>query len=123
MAVTQAKRAAQSAAGLPGLILGFFAGPIAWLIDLEASYATLPWVCAHGRRDVLFLIPVACLALIAAGSWVCWSGWRQRQADFDGGRRKNWMSFIAMLGLMMHATFGLLIVTTFAGRYFLSPCE
>lgn len=97
-------------AGLPRLWLGFFAAPLAWLIDLETSYAMVPWACAHGRRDVLFLIPAACLTLNAIGSWACWST-----------RDRN--SFLAVLGLMMHATFALLILTTFAARYLLSPCE
>jgi hypothetical protein len=111
--------------GLARLILGFFAAPLAWLIDLEASYAIVPWSCAHDRRDVLFLIPAACLALIAGGSWVCWSAWNalRRPVALDGGSVRDRSGFIALLGLMMHATFALLIVTTFAARYLLSPCE
>jgi len=112
-------------ASLPRLIVAFFAAPLAWLIDLEASYAIVPWACAHGRRGVLFVIPTACLALIAIGSSICWSAWStlRRQSALDGGSVADRNSFIALLGLLMHATFALLIVTTFAARYLLSPCE
>jgi hypothetical protein len=105
--------------------VAFFAAPLAWLIDLEASYAIVPWACAHARRGVLFLIPAACLAVIAIGGSVCWSAWiaLRRQSTLDGGAVADRSSFIALLGLLMHATFALLIVTTFAARYLLSPCE
>jgi hypothetical protein len=113
---------------LPKLMFGFFAGPMAWLIDLEASYALVPWACAHHRRDVLFMIPAGALGLIAIGAWVCWSTLSTLRSEsarstFGGATINDRNGFIAWLGLLMHVTFAILILTTFAGRSLLSPCD
>jgi hypothetical protein len=103
----------------------FIAAPLAWLIDLEASYATVDWACSHNRRDVLFMIPAACLAAIGAAAWVCWSAWNdlRRKTEFEGGSVQDRSRVLAVIGLLMSGTFALVVLTTFAGRYLLSPCE
>jgi hypothetical protein len=126
MAVRRAaKRSYWDGAGLAKLWFAFLAAPLAWLIDLEASYAIVDWACAHDRRSVLFLIPSACLAVIAVAGWLCWSAWNELRptADFEGGTVKDRSRFLAAIGLLMSVTFALVVVTTFAARYLLSPCE
>jgi len=113
------------AAGLVKLICGLLLGPLAWFIDLEISYATVKWACAHDRRDLILLIPLGTLALIAVATWCCWSSWAvlRNETTLDGGSVKDRSGFLAVVGLMMNATFALLVITTFAARYVLSPCE
>jgi hypothetical protein len=120
-----AKRSYWDGSGLAKLWFAFLAAPLAWLIDLEASYAAVQWACAHDRRSVLFAIPSAALAVIAVAAWLCWSAWNDlsREGGFDGGSVEDRSGFLALLGLMMSATFALLVITTFAARYLLSPCE
>jgi len=111
--------------GLVKLLAGFLLAPFAWLVDLEVSYVTVKWACANDARGVLFLIPVASLALVAFAGWLSWSCWRTLRADanLQGGRMEDRSYFLALAGLAMAAVFGLLIVTSLAPRYFLSPCE
>jgi hypothetical protein len=126
MAVTdRATRVYWDGAGLVRLACGLFAAPAAWLIDLEASYATVKWVCAHDRREVLFLIPSACLVVIALATWMCWSAWGmlRHKTVLEGGAIEDRSGFLAVVGLMMNATFAVLIIATFPGRYLLGPCE
>ena len=120
-----AKRSYWDGAGLAKLWIAFLAAPLAWLTDLEASYATVGWACSHDRRSVLFLIPTACLAVIVVAAWLCWSAWNdlRREGDFEGGSIEDRSRFLALIGMLMSATFALVIVTTFAARYFLSPCD
>ena len=112
-------------AGLVRLIVGFLLGPAAWFTDLQASYAIVKWACAHDRRDVMLLLPVASLAVVGIGAWLCWSCWmlvRQR-ANTDGGTVEDRSFFLAITGLGVNATFALLIISSVAPRYFLSPCD
>jgi len=120
-----ANRSYWDASGLAKLWFAFIAAPLAWLIDLEASYATVEWACAHHRRIVLFLIPSACLAVIAVAASLCWSAWNdlRREPDFEGGSVEDRSRFLALIGLLMSATFALVIITTFIARYLLSPCD
>jgi hypothetical protein len=119
------KRSYWDASGIAKLWFAFIAAPLAWLIDLEASYATVDWACAHDRRGVLFLIPSACLAVIGEAAFLCWSAWNdlRREPNFDGGSVEARSRFLAFIGLLMSATFALVIITTFAARYLLGPCE
>ena len=121
-------RAAQSYwedVGLMLLIGGFLLAPLAWLLDLQISYAVLKWACANDRRDLVLLIPLGSLALIGVGSWMSWSCWTKLRgtANQDGGQMEDRSYFLAIAGLAMNAVFALLIVTSYAPRYFLSPCE
>jgi hypothetical protein len=111
--------------GLAKLWGAFIVAPLAWLIDLESSYAIVDWACSHDRRAVLFVIPLAALALIGVAAWLCWSAWSdlRRGVEFEGGSVEDRSRFLAVIGLMMSATFALLVVTTFAARYLLSPCD
>jgi hypothetical protein len=111
--------------GLTLLIGGFLLAPFAWLLDLQVSYAMLKWACEHDRRDLVLLMPVGSLALIALGSGMSWSCWVKLRgaAEQEGGRMEDRSYFLALAGLAMNAVFALLILTSYAPRYFLSPCE
>jgi hypothetical protein len=111
--------------GLAKLLFGFFLAPFAWLLDLQVSYATVKWACAADRRDVLLLLPLGSLALIALGTWLSWSCWTMVKDSGveEGGTLQDRSYFLAIAGLAMNALFLLLILTSYAPRYFLSPCE
>ena len=112
-------------AGLMLLVGGFLIAPLAWLIDLQISYAMLKWACENDRRDLVLLMPLGSLALIALGSWMSWSCWTRLRdvADQGGGQMEDRSYLLAVAGLAMNALFALLILTSLAPRYFLSPCE
>jgi hypothetical protein len=112
--------------GLLLLIGGFLLAPFAWLLEMQISYAMLKWACEHGRRGLILLMPIWSLGLVglaAAMSWSCWNKKVRGQATEDGGRMEDRSYFLALAGLAMSALFALLILTSFAPRYFLSPCE
>lgn len=111
--------------GLMKLVGAFLLAPFAWLLDLEVSYATVKWACENDARYVLLLVPIASLSMIAVAGWMSWSCWRSLhgQANLQGPRMEDRSYFLAFAGLAMTAVFGLLIITSLAPRYFLSPCE
>lgn len=111
--------------GLAMLMAGFVLAPFAWLLDMQISYSMVKWVCEHDRRGLLLALPVGSLAIIAVASWMSWSCLTRlpRDANGEGGRAIDRSYFIAVAGLALNALFGLLILTSFAPRLFLSPCE
>jgi hypothetical protein len=111
--------------GLAKLVGGFLLAPFAWLLDLQVSYATVKWACAADQRAVLLLLPLGSLALIGLATWWSWSSWTalRDKAVPNGAHTQDRSYFLAVAGLAMNAVFGLLIITSYAPRYFLSPCE
>jgi hypothetical protein len=111
--------------GLAKVIGGVLLPPFAWLLDLQVSYATVKWACAADARGVLLLLPLGSLAIVAFATWMSWSSWMQLRgnASSEGARMEDRSYFLAVAGLSMSAVFLLLILTSFAPRYFLSPCE
>jgi hypothetical protein len=111
--------------GLVKLVTGLLLPPFAWLLDLQVSYATVKWACAADARSVLLLLPIGSLALVALAFWMSWSCWTILRADasLEGARLQDRSYFLAIGGLAMSAVFALLIATSYAPRYVLSPCE
>jgi hypothetical protein len=111
--------------GLTKVVAGFLLAPFAWLLDLQVSYATVKWACAADQRGLLLWLPLGSLTLIVFGGWLSWSAWRvlRHDASLSGGRMEDRSYFLAVAGLAMHAVFLLLILTSYAPRLLLSPCE
>jgi hypothetical protein len=121
----EAARAYWDGTGLVLLVVGFLLAPFAWLLDLQISYSMDKWACENDAREVLVAMPLGSLAIIAAGSWMCWSCWQRLRHDADepGGRVIDRSYALAVSGLALNALFGLLILVSLAGRVVLSPCE
>src|ERR1051326_1580817 len=100
------------------LPFGFFAGPIAWAVQLFVQYALTPGVC-RSRSNV----PVALLGLIAAlvalvAGLLSLTVWRQAEGashpdvrDLDAPEGTS-SDFIASAGFLLSTLFLLLIVAT-----------
>lgn len=103
---------------------GILAGPLAWAIDLEASYALVKWSCATHRSDALQLITVGALALTGAGAAVAWAAWRRtvREGGHEG-RREQRARFMAVLGLTSSALFAITIVAGAVPHWMLDACQ
>jgi hypothetical protein len=111
--------------GLMMLVGGLLIGPFAWFIDLQISYAAVKWACENDTRGLILVIPIGSLALLGAGAWMSWSSWTKLRstASQEGARMEDRSYFLAVSGLAINAVFALLILTSIAPRYFLSPCE
>jgi hypothetical protein len=111
--------------GLAKLVGGVLLPPFAWLLDLQVSYATVKWACAADARWVLLALPLGSLALVAVASWWSWSSWTAFRpgAALGGQRMEDRSYFLSLAGLGTSALFLLLILTSYAPRYLLSPCE
>ena len=90
---------------------GILAGPVAWALDLETSYAIVKWTCIAGTVRPFQLVTVVALAVTGAGAAVSWRALQQTRHDGpeDGVRPRQRARFMAMLGLASAALFALTI--------------
>jgi hypothetical protein len=104
---------------------GILAGPVAWAVDLSASYALVKWTCASQREAVLHLITLASLLVIVGGAVVSWVALQHTAADVptDGGGPRQRARFMAILGLASSALFALMIIAIAIPRWVLDACQ
>ena len=104
---------------------GILAGPIAWALDLLASYALVKWVCLSRGYVALHGVMLLALAIVAGGALVSWRALRQTQTHrkTDGGRPRERARFMAVLGLTLCALFALQIVAGAIPTWVLDACQ
>ena len=104
---------------------GILAGPIAWAIDLEASYASVKWVCHTHGSGVLTAITLASLMIVACGAALSRAALTRTAADVpsDGGRPRQRARFMAMLGLASCGLFALQIIAGAIPHWVLDACQ
>jgi Ni/Fe-hydrogenase subunit HybB-like protein len=107
------------------LWFGVFGSAVVWAIQLQTSYAMVPWACSSGHRWILPLVSLAFLAAAIVPGIVSWKIWRRTSASrtteresAGAGRRR----FMAMLGMMDSAIFVLLILAQGLPVFFIHPC-
>src|SRR4051794_39180578 len=81
----------------------FLAGPLAWCVNLEATYALTLHACAVEDRRVLHLTTLACLAVAILGSFLARAHWARLGGGVpaDGGSGAHPAArFLSFLGLL-----------------------
>jgi len=108
-----------------GLWIGVLGSAIVWAIQLQTSYAMVPWACSSGHRWILPFVSLAFLIVAIVPGIISWKIWRRISASrrteretAGGGRRR----FMAMLGMMDSAIFVLLILAQGLPVFFVHPC-
>ena len=104
---------------------GVLAGPFAWAVDLTLSYSLVQWTCGGGPHVVLRIITLFSLALVAAGAYASWRTFHRSPAEAvsDGGRPSERSEFMGLLGLLMSALFGVVVIAGAIPRWGLSACQ
>lgn len=104
---------------------GILAGPVAWAVDLTASYAVVKATCLSRSEAALHLITLVCLAAVAGGAVVSWIALQRTAADVptDGGEPRQRAHFMAILGLTSGALFAITIVAGAIPRWVIDACQ
>jgi hypothetical protein len=106
------------------LWVGILGSAVVWLVELQTTYAMVPWACSSGHR---WMLPVASLFFFLTAvvpGFIAWGQWEsdkpsQRDAHRNGIGRKR---FMVLLGLMNTALFTLLILAQGTPVFFIHPC-
>jgi hypothetical protein len=103
---------------------GILAGPVAWAIDLEASYALVRWTCATRRVEVLHAISLLALLITAGGIAISWIALQHtRQLSAKGDDEIVRARFMAILGLSTGVLFVAAIIAGAIPRWVLDACQ
>ncbi len=107
------------------LPFGFFAGPVAWALQLFVSYALLPAACRSGSKLGLYLTSLVAGAVVLIAGLLAYRRWRDvtpRRQLFDLEAQAGRQAFVAVSGVLLCSLFFLLVVYTGIGQIFLSAC-
>jgi hypothetical protein len=110
--------------GLWLLWVTVLSGPAAWALNQLIGYALVKPVCAADAGAALLAVAIGTLAATVAGGWTAWTLLRRlRDANPNGGRVEDRSHMLAVGGVTLNALLGLLILTSSASLFLLSPCE
>jgi hypothetical protein len=104
---------------------GVLGSALVWLVQLQTTYAMVPWACSSGHRWMLpvaslaFLIAAAIPGVMAGKQWFKSRGPQRYDRESSGAGRKR---FMALLGVMNSAIFVLLILVQGVAAFFIHPC-
>jgi hypothetical protein len=121
------------------LWFGLFGAPVAWSLQLLASYALVAHGCypdaepmtmpvVPGLRTLVLGTGVAALALALLAGGSAWRSWRATQHEHDDGHEalleagEGRTRFMALAGMMLSAVFVLGIVMNVVPLLLLRPC-
>ena len=98
---------------------GVLAGPLIWLVSLEAAYVLSYAACVPGRTWLVHAATAGPALLLAGVSVWIWVGLRPsvRHEPYD------WQRWMADAGLVMSLGFILVIVATELPAFMVVPCR
>jgi hypothetical protein len=121
------------------LWFGLFGAPVAWSLQLLASYALVAHGCypdaepmtmpvIPGLRALVLATGVAALAVALLAAGAAWRSWRAAQHEHKGGHEalleagEGRTRFMALSGMLLGAVFVLGIVMNVVPLLLLRPC-
>lgn len=101
------------------LWIGILAGPIAWAIDLELSYALVPPAQASGHKLGLHLATLAAAVIAAASALIAWRvlGQIRRESESRRVEPSARERFMAVSGIGLSLFFLLAILAMGVGKF------
>ena len=110
--------------GIAALWFAVLAGPVAWMLGLNAAYAFVRLACDERTLAYMHASSLLTLGLALGGGAVSWREWRRAGGERpgEGGGALPRARFMAALGLLASGLFALVIVAQWIANLFLNPC-
>ena len=104
---------------------GVLAGPIIWLCSFEANFALAPWACIFQVKLALYVVSFLGLLLCAASGVLAWQQWKAVGTELpgDGGGPLPRIRVMALSGVVLSASFFLIVLAQAIPELMLAPCE
>jgi hypothetical protein len=120
------KQSNHERAGFLLLWAGVLMAPIAWLIQFEARYALVQWVCARHNRLPLHLLSGFFFLIMMAGGIFCWRFWRREgktAPQEEGSIPHERNVFLSLLGMLSSSLFALVLIAQTIAQIMVDPCQ
>jgi len=101
-----------------------FVAPIAFAVNLAASYPLVPWSCAHQQSIVLHATEIVFLLIALYGAshgWRLWQAHRNARGS-DAGDRASQEQFLGIIGTLASAIFSLAILAQWFTAFVVPAC-
>jgi hypothetical protein len=110
---------------IAALWVGLLIPPLAFLANLEVSYALVPTACKVGNQSMIHLVHLVFLLLALGAGLIAWNSWNTYGTEWSGteGGPIARSRFMAGSGLMSSAMFVLVILAQWLPGFALSPCQ
>lgn len=110
--------------GIATLWFVLLAGPVAWMLGLNAEYGLVRLACAKQNMLPLHAVSLATLLLAVAGGVVGWREWQRagREGPGEGAGTLPRSRFMVAMGLLASGFFSLVILAQWVASFFLNPC-
>ncbi len=110
---------------LLALWAGLLGPPAAWILQLQLTYALVPWVCRSQKHWVLHRSALVFLAVSLGAGLVAWREWRgtDPERSTQASDILAVHKFMALLGLLTAGLFSLLIVGQGLATLMIDPCH
>ena len=122
---SEAVREFKEGAGPGALWAGILAGPLAALVQLQANYALVLWVCGTGRAWSLHAVSAAALLGAVGAGLLSWRNWQRAGGDWDDGGAGVLprSRFMAAVGMLVSAHSALVVVAQWIAVFVYSACQ
>ena len=121
---TKAEKEFSKTGGMFALWLGLLGGPAVWLLQFQTNYSLVGLTCNHGGAWVSHVVSVVALVLTAGAGLLSWSKWREAGGVPGEGEGVVPRSrFMSALGVLISATFFVVILAQWIAHWVLGPCQ
>lgn len=105
--------------------IALLAGPIVFLMNLQANFTAVPWVCATGNYWLLHAIHAFTLLLVIAAGLIAHTIWQASGGGVssEGADTRSREHFLGLLGVMSAAFSILLIAAQWYPEFVLGACQ
>ncbi|MBV9508452.1 MAG: hypothetical protein JO323_25980 [Acidobacteriia bacterium] len=107
------------------LWLAILTGPVIWMVSFGANFALAPWACSLQWKPALYVVSASALLLTAGSGVLAWFEWQRIGREFpgetDGVVPRS--RALASGGVIVNATFALVIVSQFIVEVILGACD
>lgn len=101
---------------------GLALGPGAWILNTQANYSAVPWICAH-RVNFVPGLALALVIVALGGALLSWRSYRVEPEPPTDGRGGVPRHLLAFIGILLGILFALVIATQGAAALVLTGCE
>ena len=104
---------------------GIFAGPVAFLLQLQINFVLVPWACAANAQWWIHLVTLAAILVCVIGGVLAWRAWQRVGPEWprDDAQPVARARLMAIGGILLSAMFLLVAIAQGITAVILGACQ